>query len=103
MRPFYKVLLCIVFGLAAFVGGGMFVSPIKHIKGKDGYVIPTDGTRGDPSRIEPDYMADFIAELPFYIGSLTFISLFGYATITTMRSMSDHRKRTRERQAAAQS
>lgn len=103
MKPFYKVLLCIVFGLAAFVGGGMFVSPIKHIKGKDGYVIPADGTRGDPSRIEPDYVADFIADLPFYIGLLTFIILFGYATITTMRSLSDHRRRTREQQSVAKS
>ena len=81
----------------------MFVSPIKHIKGKDGYVIPSDGTRGDPSRIEPDYAADIIAELPFYIGSLTFISLFGYATITTMRSMSDRRRRIREQQRVVQS
>ena len=103
MKPIYKVLLCIVFGLAAFVGGGMFVSPVKHIKGKEGYVIPTDGTREDPSRIEPDHMADFTAELPFYIGSLASISLLGYAGITTIRSIRDHRPKTRERQSAARS
>jgi len=89
MKPIYRVLLCIILGFTAIIAGGMFVSPVKHTKAKNGYVIPKDGARPDPSRMDADYMADFVAEAPFYAGAFTGLLLLGYATLTTMRSYRD--------------
>ncbi len=87
MKPFYKVILCIIFGLGAFVVGGIFATPSKHMKGKDGYVVPENIELIDKSRMERDYVADVISNLPFYVGLLVFVGSFGYATVTVMRSM----------------
>lgn len=99
MKSSHKILLSFTLGFAALVGGAMTVRPVKHFKGKDGYVIPTDGTQIESSKLEPDHMANFIAELPLYIGLIIFVILDGYAVITMLKNLRDHRLKAQEEQS----
>ena len=87
MKPIHRVLAATVLGPAIIVVGFMTISAVKHVKGKDGYIIPTDGTPVDPSQIEIDHLANFMGRIPFYSCLLVGILILGYGVITVLRSV----------------
>jgi len=74
-----------IIGVLAIAASFAIATPKKHVKGKDGYEIPTDGSLPNAAKLETDHLANFIAGLPFYCCFLLGSIIFGYGVTRLLR------------------